>query len=114
MTCHRFWPHRWPRIWPQGWRALWQVFLLLPLCALALAASAEPQQRLRAETPSVSMDGRFEHFVDTSNALDFNAVRTRTFTPLTESRSLGYDTFNHWFRVVLDPAPDAPRRAAGC
>lgn len=90
---------------------------LLAITSLALGAEPQyqPEQKLSAAIPSLSLDGRFAHFVDKENTLPFEMVaqpdfvKTR-FAPLPDARSLGYGTDAHWFHTVLSPAPDAPKR----
>jgi len=99
-------------------RALGVLGLLL-LCMGALlpmaAAAQVPAARLSAATPRLSLEGRLEHYVDADGGLSLDAVSQPAFvrghfTRLSGSRSLGYDTRAHWFRVQLDPAADAPAR----
>jgi hypothetical protein len=70
---------------------------------------------LNASASKISLDGHFEHFVDAKSELSFTAIAQPDFikthfAPLHSARSLGYNTDAHWFRAVLNPAPDAPKR----
>lgn len=85
-------------------------FSLLLVTDLAIGSA-----QLSAATPKLSLDGRFEHFVDVGGTLPFEVVVQPAFVKahfalLPGSRSLGYNTDAHWFRVILNPATDAPRR----
>lgn len=92
------------------WRTC--IFFSLLLCTRAVAADALP---LSIAAPQFSLDGHLEHFVDTKNTLPFAVVAqpdfvTTHFMPLRDTRSLGYDTDTHWFRTVLNPTANAPKR----
>ncbi|MCC7516520.1 MAG: sensor histidine kinase, partial [Pseudomonadales bacterium] len=85
-------------------------FLLLLVTDLAIGSVP-----LSAATPKLSLDGHFKHFVDVGGAKPFEVVAQPAFVEahfalLPSSRSLGYNTDAHWFRVILNPATDAPRR----
>lgn len=96
------------------------TWLLLPMLGVLLlipvtVSASAPALRLSADTSRVSLEGRLEHFVDTTNALPFEAVSQPTFVQqkfvlLPGFRSLGYDTNVHWFHVALNPTADAPPR----
>jgi signal transduction histidine kinase len=96
------------------WRgcALWRAWLLL-FCLLWLPA-APAVSPPAAGAPRVSLEGRLEHFADTSNALSFETVSQPDFVRshfvrLPQFRSLGYDTHAHWFRIELGPSDSTPR-----
>lgn len=85
-------------------------FLLLIFSRLAVSSVS-----LDAAVPVFSLDGHFEHFADTENRLLFEEVAQpdfvkTQFNALPGLYSLGYGTDAHWFRVVLEPAADAPKR----
>lgn len=70
---------------------------------------------LSASASKISLDGHFEHFVDVKGELPFTTIAQPDFikthfAPLHSARSLGYNTDAHWFRTVLKPAPDTPKR----
>ncbi|WP_426701627.1 sensor histidine kinase [Rhodanobacter sp. Col0626] len=88
----------------------WLLFSMLYALLLmpALASASAPALRLSAHTPRLSLEGRLEHFADTTGTLPFEAIPRQSFVRLPGSRSLGYDTNAHWFRVALNPTADAP------
>lgn len=99
---------------------IYQVALCLSVCiAWALLSNATQSANptisiLSADTPELSLDGRFEHFVDAENKLSFENVSQlsfiqKNFKPLHSARSLGYDTDNHWFYTTLAVAQNAPK-----
>jgi signal transduction histidine kinase len=83
------------------------------LCYLFLSATltyATENTHLNANTTRLSLEGRLEHFRDTSNALHFEQIQKQHFEHLSENRSFGYNTDSHWFRVQLNPENNAPSR----
>ncbi len=91
--------------------------LLLPLfCWLAMlaptpssASTFAPALHADSGAPRISLEGRLEHFADTSGALPFETVARADFVRshfglLRDFRSLGYDTHAHWFHVELSQA----------
>lgn len=91
-------------------------FHLLVFCVAGLfSATSFASVPLNAFASKISLDGHFEHFVDKKSELSFSAIAQPDFIkthflPLHSTRSLGYNTNAHWFRAVLNPAPDAPKR----
>ncbi|MBO9538092.1 sensor histidine kinase [Herbaspirillum sp.] len=80
--------------------ALWMLLATLPAVAVQLTKDA----------PEVSLRGHLEHFEAKNRPLPFDAIRQERFTTLPDFRSLGYDTNDHWFRIILTRDADAPPR----
>ena len=93
---------------PVTLRLLLSLFCVLWLSVLSPAWASASTPPLR-----ISLEGRLEHFIDQSNALPFETVSQSDFVRshfvrLPEFRSLGYDTYTHWFHVKLGPADSSP------
>lgn len=88
-----------------AWR-LWVLVAWLWPAAWVWSAPLE----LVAGVEHVSATARMAHCADADNALSFEAIRQRDFTPRKDFRSLGYNTAAHWFRFELNRSADAPRQ----
>lgn len=98
-------------IWCLLATVLW--WLLLP--AYAQPAASGGGERLSANVPMLSLDGRLAHYADASGKTTFAQASAPMFVEqhfqhLPDGRSLGYNTDTHWFQVALHPTPDAPSR----
>ncbi|MFN3731953.1 7TM diverse intracellular signaling domain-containing protein [Comamonas testosteroni] len=83
--------------------------LLVLLCLLPLWIAVLPN----AHAASVSLEGRLEHFADSSGVLPFEAVSQADFVRshfvrLPTFRSLGYGMDTHWFHIELGPQDGNP------